>query len=83
MIMLKIRQSQLNLASLTYVLVKAFRVVVVGRGERVGPHMESISTPLLKGGSQPGNSLLKLKTETYICSEPTTVGEEHLSIKKM
>ena len=27
--MLKIRQSQLNLASLTYVLVKAFRVAVV------------------------------------------------------
>ena len=48
----------------------------------LGPHMEYISTPLLKGGSQPGNSLLKLKTETYICSEPTTVGEEHLSIKR-
>ena len=38
--MLKIRQSQLNLASLTYVLVKAFRVAVVvmvgGGGEGGG-----------------------------------------------
>ena len=54
----------------------------MGKGGGVDPHIESISTPLLKGGSQPGNSLLKLKTETYICSEPTTVGEEHLSIKR-
>ena len=55
--------------------------MLVGRGGGLfGPHMESTSTSVVKGGSQPGTSLLK--TETYTCFEPTSVGDEHPSIKR-